>query len=279
MNTYLRSTCTFDMPHTQIARFVEFMADIGMKDGGYNYAHKGSDGGYTSTIFQVHPFYGGPCTCGNMLHRIRIAKKEHERKCFQYSYSHLRSDPNVFGATGPNGQRIREDAVKSICSAHKVPYLGVRESSVHCTCGLKDTIEAVNEEFACTEECKREIPNFLYRPVGIALSWVKDPANGLKSSQEISDAQFDGILTHCLKSFKGDAETVPDMKRFSQPSLLDIVDQITQDKNRCLELDVAYPETQEQFEFLLLHLDRIMTALTEKSVKDGSTNQHHSEKS
>lgn len=50
-----------------------------------------------------------------------------------------------------------------------------------------------------------DMPNFVYKPAGIQISWYKYALRDAYCSHDLTPEQFQAMLDHCLASFKGES--------------------------------------------------------------------------
>lgn len=65
--------------------------------------------------------------------------------------------------------------------------------------GIDNDVFTIRPYYWGEDEAKAELPNFVYKPTGLEISWYKYPMRDAYSNQDVSVKEFKTILKDCLR--------------------------------------------------------------------------------
>ena len=69
--------------------------------------------------------------------------------------------------------------------------------------GMDNAVFTIRPYYWGEDESIAELPNFVYKPTGLEISWYKYPMRDAYSNQDVSMKDFEAILKDCLRSIFG----------------------------------------------------------------------------
>jgi hypothetical protein len=162
---------------------------------------------YSTPVFEMHPYYGGDCTCGFDARQAAWARKHaHAGHCYQTAYAVLsKAHPDRYGA----GADACKSAEKRLCEQFNIPYNGGRGCARHCTCGHDARYEHWALDNAHHMRCPLELPNFKHHRSGVTVSWYKYIGRDMQVQAPVD---FDWAA--CIKECGVSASNAQALKRF-----------------------------------------------------------------
>lgn len=134
---------------------------------------------YTSTVFEMHPFWWGDCTCGfEQLECEWLDAHPHADDCYQ---SEL--------------ERRDYQSPEVLAKEWGIPRLGC---FCHCTCGQEQEYVAWHRENAHDPACPEVRPNFRHFESGLEVRWYKYIGRDMELSFTPDREEWNRIIGECF---------------------------------------------------------------------------------
>ncbi|HEU0050650.1 MAG TPA: hypothetical protein VFQ60_01175 [Patescibacteria group bacterium] len=138
---------------------------------------------FKNSVFEMHPFWYGECTCGvEMRERAYFRRHPHAPTCAINRY-----------------HREFHRLLKQGASREELSSL---ETSPSCDCGVETAylawIEASGFSLACANDCRRLLPNF--RVEDLEIRWYKWIGRDMEFSRDVSIQELESLFKKCFDS-------------------------------------------------------------------------------
>lgn len=161
---------------------------------------------YSNDVFEMHPYYWGDCTCGfDEEEEEWLETHDHKKDCFHLKYLKYEAELeakgiSLFNEKSEEWKRLMDKFAK------ENGYTGWEGIASYCDCGFKEEYARWRETHDHKPDCPIVLPNFRYKPTGLAIYWYKYIGRGMSANQKINLAEFRRIIKHCEESAQKDIE-------------------------------------------------------------------------
>jgi len=174
---------------------------------------------YSNNIFEMHRYYWGECECGFDEEEDEWLKThQHKKDCFHTKYEKYEAELekkgiDLFGEKSEEWKRLMNKFAK------ENGYTGWEGAAIYCDCGYEEEYEKWQKTHGHKPDCPIVLPNFCYKPTGLAIYWYKYIGRGMSANQKINPSEFQKIITHCEKSAEDDIKKASEAKRRQKAEL------------------------------------------------------------
>lgn len=169
---------------------------------------------YCNDVFEMHKFWWGDCTCGFDDEEWEwLERHPHKPDCFHVKYEKYEKELEEKGITLYNHKTKEKwkQLMKKFAEENGYPRLeGI---AVYCDCGRDEEYEKWLQTHGHKPDCKLVVPNFLYKPTGLAIYWYKWIGRSMSANQKIRPREFRKIIDHCIQSAQEDINRATEAKR------------------------------------------------------------------
>lgn len=151
---------------------------------------------FVNNIFEMHPYYWGDCTCGYEKKECEWEEKHpHKEDCF-YTQYHAEED-----RLRAEKCEWREAENRMISWAKKIGFKNAPYGmAVYCDCGKQKEWKEWSASNQHDERCPVVLPNFIYKPLDIWISWYKYIGRDMSCNVKVPNETVIDIMQDCLKS-------------------------------------------------------------------------------
>lgn len=171
---------------------------------------------YVNDVFEMHPYYWGDCTCGFEDEEIEWEETHpHKSDCFHVKYERYIVELEQKGIL-PYGKTEREYNKLLKQFAKENGFKGLYGIAIYCDCGRDEEYEKWRETHDHKPDCPIVVPNFLYKPTGLAIYWYKYIGRDMSANQKIRLREFREIINYCLQSAEEDIKKASEKKNIQR---------------------------------------------------------------
>lgn len=171
---------------------------------------------YKNDVFEIRRYYWGDCTCGFEEEEYEWCEThDHKEDCFHKKYEKYEAELEAQGIE-PYGEEWEKLMDKF---AKENGYTGWQGAAFYCDCGFEEEYERWRKTHDHKPDCPIVLPNFYYKPTGLAIYWYKYIGRGMSANQKIDPIEFRKIIDHCIKSAEEDIKKASEAKRKQKAEL------------------------------------------------------------
>lgn len=190
---------TFDVPREE--GFEEVMDTLVTRITGIEHFKHHTGCYFTNETFELRPYYFGKCLCayGKALENF-LTINPHKDSCFHTELKILndafKNHPQYLHNNKLKAERANEE--RRLCTAHNIHYKDGKNLDDICNCGALEKFG--DQGYSHEERCPKLLPNFIFIPEHLGITWYKTYFRDSTSTQHITLEDFKRIIGICLSS-------------------------------------------------------------------------------